>query len=125
MRFIFTFLIINGLYFNDAYAQDNLTAMDTATIVFVKKPFVKKNGTTTDQYEWYARLSIQDYFIKFCASDVSQKVFEHRMRSLDNDLIKSIKVSYEIKDGNWDQCDENEVQSRVGPYMILHKLFDQ
>ena len=87
----------------------------------VEKRFVKKNGEITDIKEFYLQMSIQDYFIKFCESKVTEEELRERLAK-DNSLIKSIPMEVEFKDGEWDRCGEEEVQSRIGAYVIVHKL---
>jgi hypothetical protein len=88
----------------------------------VRKKFVKKNGQTTDWEELYVRRSVQDYFIKFCESDVSREEMESHLAA-NNSPIKMLKLKVEFRTGEWDNCEEAlEVQSRVGDYIIIHSI---
>lgn len=88
----------------------------------VQKTFVKKNGERTDIKEWYIRRSIQDYFIKFCESEVSLEALENYLEETE-DPLNVAKLEVEFKDGEWDICDEKEeMQSRIGQYVIIHRI---
>jgi len=65
----------------------------------------------------YLRCSIQDYFIKFCESEVSRET----VAALES---KHITVKMDIRNGEWDSCghDEEAVQSRVGTYIAIQKI---
>lgn len=92
----------------------------TAPIVF--KNFTKKNAETTDILEMYLQRSTQDYYIKFCESIVTRKQLEERLSQVKG-AIKALKLEVEFREGNWDICDENELQqSRVGKYVIIHQI---
>lgn len=83
----------------------------------IEKEFVNKGGKMPGFKELYLRCSVQDYFIKFCESNVTKK-------DLEPYINKGISVEVEVKDGMWDHCSENlaEVQSRMGPYIIIKKI---
>lgn len=84
--------------------------------------FVQKNGVQTDRKEYYLELSVQDYFIKFCESQVSKEEVESYLAK-QNGTIKSIKVEMEYRNGLWDVCKGNEPeQSRSGPYVVLYQI---
>ena len=97
----------------------NKTASTTKTGILVEKNFVNKKGEVLDIKELYFRASIQDYYIKFCESEVSRA-----------DLIPfidtAISIEGEILEGLWDDCGETEeeVQSRTGLYIIITKLIN-
>lgn len=83
----------------------------------IEKEFVNKGGKMTGFKELYLRCSVQDYFIKLCESSVTKKELEPY-------IDKGISVEVEVKDGMWDHCSDNlaEVQSRMGPYIIIKKI---
>lgn len=83
----------------------------------IEKEFVNKGGKISGFKELYLRCSVQDYFIKLCASSVTKK-------DLEPFLNKGISVEVEVRDGMWDHCSDNlaEVQSRVGPYIIIKSI---
>ncbi|MEL6254558.1 MAG: hypothetical protein AAFR87_21290 [Bacteroidota bacterium] len=89
----------------------------------VKKTFVNKAGKVTDKKEFYIRRSIQDYFIKFCESEVSSEELREAWEK-ETGFIKTLRIEVEFKEGNWDDCEKEEVelQSRVGEYAVLHRL---
>ena len=88
------------------------------TAQIVRKSFMKKNGKKSSHTELYVRRSIQDYFIKFCESKVSREDIEKAIE----DHGETLSLEIEIKKGNWDICDEEQVQSRGGDYIVIHKI---
>jgi len=88
----------------------------------VSKNFVMKNGKATEHSEYYVQRSIQDYFIKFCEGNVTVAELEKHLKKQTGE-IKSLTLEIEIKDGMWDSCDnENLVQSRTGPYIVIYSI---
>ncbi len=88
----------------------------------VKKNFVNKAGKTTDHVEYYIRQSIQDYYIKFCESNVSIKELNEKLENIEGD-IKALQLEVEFREGEWDICDGNhEIQSRIGEYAVILKI---
>jgi len=95
------------------------------TAPIVLKSFSNKNGEPNEQKEYYLQASIQDYYIKFCESSISQKDLENHLSSLTG-LIKVVTLEIEYRDGFWDICNENmEKQSRSGKYIIIHRIINQ
>lgn len=80
----------------------------------IEKHFVNKAAKMQEWTELYLRCSMDDYFIKFCESNVSAK-------ELRPYVGEGIAVKMEIRQGLWDHCNENPAyaQSRGGPYAIL------
>jgi len=104
------------------YDTPNPLAYTTITAPIVKKNFVNKAGRTTDHVEYYIQRSIQDYYIKFCESNVSIKELNEKLESIDGD-IKALQLEVEFRNGEWDICDENhEAQSRIGEYAVILKI---
>lgn len=94
------------------------------TAPIVKKQFVNKAGRTTDNIEYYIQQSIQDYFIKFCESNVSIKELNEKLENIEGD-IKALQLEVEMRDGHWDICGGNhEIQSRIGEYMVILKVLE-
>ncbi|MFP5471703.1 MAG: hypothetical protein ACLGGV_08900 [Bacteroidia bacterium] len=92
------------------------------TAPLVKKNFVKKNGEEMPHTEWYVQRSIQDYFIKFCESDITRNQLEE---ALAKNSSQSLTMEVEFKDGSWDICDGNHIQqTRIGKYMVIHKIIE-
>lgn len=87
----------------------------------VKKEFINKKGVGTGVFEYYAQRSIQDYFIKFCESKISKKELEQALEA-EKGLLKTVRLEVEYKEGNWDQCGKELVQSRTGSYIIIHSI---
>ena len=105
-----------------AYDTPNPVAHSIITAPIVKKNFVNKAGRTTDHIEYYIRRSIQDYYIKFCESNVSIKELNEKLENIDGE-IKALKLEVEFRNGEWDICDGNhEVQSRIGEYAVILKI---
>lgn len=96
------------------------------TAPIVQKNFMKKNGQATDLVEYYLRQSIQDYFIKFCESQVSRTTLEAYLESQKEELIPTVTLEVEILEGYWDICPEDpvEMQSRIGKYVIIHRIVE-
>lgn len=93
----------------------------------LKKDFVKKNGVSTGHGELYFRMSVQDYFIKFCESNVERKDLEPYVQedSLETlSKIVTVTLEVEVRNGNWDICadDPQEMQSRIGSYIVVTKI---
>ncbi len=89
----------------------------TKSCLLIQKEFSSKSGKPSAFKEYYLRCSVDDYFIKFCESQVTPA-------DLAPYLDQGIKVEMELKEGLWDQCpgDESEVQSRSGTYAAVHKI---
>jgi hypothetical protein len=85
----------------------------------VEKSFLGKSRKSTGRKELYLRCSIQDYFIKFSESAVSKEdVLPYLNR------VITVKMTVEI--GEWDSCanDLHDMQSRVGNYVVIHKIIE-
>ena len=94
------------------------------TAPIVKKQFVNKASRTADHVEYYIQQSIQDYFIKFCESNVSIKELNEKLENIEGD-IKALQLEVEMREGDWDICDGNhEIQSRIGEYMVILKILE-
>lgn len=91
----------------------------------VKKPFINKGGKDLGYDEYYVQRSVQDYFIKFCESKVTKEELD---KALDEskELIKALTIQAEIREGEWDICpdDPEHMQSRIGKYMVIHKIVE-
>lgn len=105
----------------DSMENGNKKASDpnnpTYSGLIVEKEFYKKNGEPAGFTELYFRASIQDYFIKFCESEVTRK-------DLEPYIDQAITVKAEVNEGNWDICpsDTQEQQSRIGYYMMIKSV---
>ncbi len=116
---------------SDKHPKTKQTSSAGKTILtgpLVSKAFVLKNGKKTDKEELYLRASVQDYFIKFCESKVSQKELEKHLKTVTQtdpmgDKIVSLAVDI-INKGEWDNCEgaDMQVQSRIGTYIIIHSI---
>jgi len=87
----------------------------------VRSSFVTKSGEVTDIKEYYISRSIQNYFIKFCESSVTKEALLAALEK-QNGLIKSLTLEVEFRDGEWDRCGEEDVQSRIGEYVLVHRI---
>jgi len=88
----------------------------------VSKEMIRKNNKPGGFGELYYRLSVQDYFIKFCESAVSKKELELFVNT-DSSFV-SVTLEVEIREGNWDICKDDpiEMQSRIGKYIVVHRI---
>lgn len=95
------------------------------TAELVKKKFQNKVGSETGQEEWYMRMSVQDYYIKFCESDITSKQLEEALDQQDS-LIKSLTLKVDFREGEWDICDINSrAQSRIGRYVVVKEILEK
>jgi hypothetical protein len=103
----------------DSISLDKTTLLTSPIII---KNFVKKNGEVTTRKEFYVRSSIQDYYIKFCESNISRDELETHLSKITDDLpILTLEVTF--RDGLWDSCDAGqEQQSRTGTYLSIHRI---
>ena len=116
-----TFIIFLS-FINKSLAQTS-TKLITAPIV--KKGFVKKNGVVMDYKEYYIQGSVQDYFIKFCESDITSKELKEQLNKIDSE-IKTLILEVEFREGNWDICyDTENLESRVGEYIVIHRIIEK
>jgi hypothetical protein len=94
------------------------------TAPIVSKSLFKKNGVPTGGKEWYLQRSIQDYYIKFCESNIQREELEQHLAK-QTGLIQTLTLEVELREGHWDICDDNFMQqSRIGEYMIIHRIID-
>ena len=97
----------------------------------ISGPIILKNIENADakisnRQEYYIERSIQDYFIKFCESKVTKEQLQAYL-STKNQLIKSATLEIEYRDGEWDNCKDDDLkqQSRTGKYVIVHKIIGE
>ena len=124
LLFMLAFLVSCSPKEEAAKASKNKT-MDGEVISapIVSKPFVNKVGKASDFEEYYIQRSVQDYFIKFCESNVTKEELEKKLDEQGSSLIKSLTMEVEFREGEWDQCDEDyQVQSRIGKYVVILKI---
>ena len=106
----------------DENTQSNNTNSNKITVSgsIIKKEFLDKIGRPHGFDELYFRMSGNDYFIKFCESNVSREDLENYSAE------QSIALEVEIREGAWDICRRDllqvEPQSRIGPYVIIHQI---
>ena len=95
----------------------SLTNSKTTTCQLIEKEFINKGGKITEYKELYLRCSIQDYFIKICAGNVTKEQLTPYINS-------GIEVEMEIKEGMLDHCNDNleHVQSRTGTYVVIKRI---
>ncbi len=91
----------------------------TYTGQVIEKTGLNKAGKPLANDDLYLRLSMGDFFIKFCESSISRE-------DLKDKVDQYITVIGELKKGEWDSCpgDSQPVQSRVGEYFIITGLMD-
>lgn len=103
---------------SDALSNDGRVVISAPLVL---KPFRKKNDSLSELEEWYLQRSIQDYYIKFCESEVSRSELETYLKQ-EKDPLNTAKLEVEFREGEWDRCDETEVQSRVGAYVVIYQI---
>lgn len=93
------------------------------TAEIVAKKFHDKRGVQKDFDEYYIRMSVQDYFIKFCESNITRLDVEELLKNNDN-LIKTFTMEVDFRNGEWDLCEEDiPAQSRIGEYAVILKIY--
>jgi hypothetical protein len=102
----------------------NKTQLESrSSLEFVSKISNDAKGEKSIDEEWYVRLSVQDYFIKWCECGVTQKEVE-KLLAKQTGMIKTLEVDFEIKSGDWDNCDPNVIAtSRTGKYVIINNVY--
>ncbi len=119
-------IILLTLLFTSCADKVSKTAVDTRDFTkleftdlkgrLVREQFVNKaNKPIEGAYDYYLKTKNKKYFIKFCES----KVDKSDILSL---LNKDMEVSVYLTEGEWDRCDENEVQSRIGKYISIMEV---
>lgn len=99
------------------------TSYETITAPIVEKEFYNKAGKATGIMEYYVQRSVQDYYIKFCESEVDRKELEQALSKVEGP-IQQLTLTIEILEGEWDSCDGNPVQSRIGSYVVIKKIVE-
>ncbi|MDG1841341.1 MAG: hypothetical protein P8I93_03225 [Crocinitomicaceae bacterium] len=131
MKYLFYIPLLGLLFFNScAVKYNNLNKYATITEngqintgQIVSKALVTKGGKITESEDLYFRLSVQDYFIKFCESKVTIEEIKPYIQK-DNEL-KSVTLEIEIKEGEWDNCNvPGYVQSRTGRYVVIKRILN-
>lgn len=126
----FYFLLLVTIFLISCSTQKNVVekkqekkndSVQVINVPIVEKPFYNKVGKKMDFTEFYVQQSVQDYFIKFCESKVSREELEAALSKIESP-IKTLTVEVEFKEGLWDSCEDYEVQSRVGKYVVLHEI---
>lgn len=122
---VFISLFISTLCCCASYKEKNIenesSGGKTITAPIVEKHFYNKIGEKQDHTEFYIQQSIQDYFIKFCESEVTRKQLESALAKT-NSPIKTLTLKIEIREGRWDSCEDYPVQSRIGKYAVILEI---
>lgn len=104
---------------------DKLTAegYQIITCEVVEKAFINKIGQKGNRKEFYLRRSVQDYYIKFCESELSESEFRAAWER-ESGFLKTMRLEVEFREGEWDNCEESTgtIQSRIGTYAIVHNI---
>lgn len=120
--FVLTIILISGCSVQkkvvETSKEANTSSGKVISAPIVEKPFYNKIGERMDYTEFYVQQSQQDFFIKFCESNVTSKQLEAALNQIESP-IKTLTMKVEFREGNWDSCGEYEVQSRVGRYVVL------
>ena len=96
--------------------------------LLVKKAFIMKNGKSPGFKEYYFRTSIQDYYIKFCESEIGKKELDkYSEQNSEQSIMGDIPITFELKivnNGLWDICEEDSQhqQSRMGDYVVIYRV---
>lgn len=98
---------------------------DTISAPVVRKASMNKAGKSMGADDFYVQRSVQDYFIKFCEGNVSKDILERKLAE-QKGLIKSLKMVVSFREGEWDSCpgQDEQVQSRIGNYIIIHEILE-
>jgi hypothetical protein len=127
---LFSFYACNNKHLANKDKHESIAEKTEGTMIvtapLVKKAFVNKGGETGKFQEWYVRLSSDDYFIKFCESKLSRADLEKEIESQSDEMIISLSMEIELREGEWDICDETEmIQSRVGKYAVIYRIIKE
>lgn len=97
------------------YSTSQEFSSDKATIV--KEQFINKGGKATNQVVYYHKDGKEQYFIKFCESNLTRK-------SVDKFIDEKFHVAYKLTEGLWDICEDDPAyaQSRTGKYVVIRKI---
>lgn len=108
------------LFSISSFAQEKDSSVAYFSCQIIEKPFIIKNGIESDKMELYLRCSMDDFFIKFCESEVTRE-------SIEAYLDKGIMVDVEIREGSWDICEDDyeHAQSRIGHYALIHHILER
>lgn len=89
----------------------------------VEKQRVIKNEPQSET-DYFLERSIQDYFIKFCESNVSRADLENYLKR-QKASFKILHAEIEYREGEWDSCTEQVKEaSRMGAYIIINRLIE-
>lgn len=123
--FVLTILVISECSTQKVEVEASIGANNGSEKVIsapiIEKPFYNKVGQRMDHTEFYVQQSQQDFFIKFCESNVTRKQLEAALNQIDSP-IKTLTMKVEFREGNWDSCGDYELQSRVGRYVVLQGI---
>ncbi len=103
--------------------RNKQSSPDGKTILYaeiVQHEFTTKGARGTGIMEYYLRCSVQDYFIKFCESAVTETEIATYFNA--ERMMNPITIEAEIRDGSWDMCDDVQVQSRTGEYVVIKAI---
>ena len=110
---------------NDEIPNNNTRIVRGA---IVTREFVDKAGRPRGVSELYFQIAGDDYFIKFCESNVSRDELERyldRLAAFNPAGDNAISLEIEIRRGLWICHDGLELlQSRVGRYVVIHGIVE-
>ena len=131
MKYLFSILLLGLLFFNSCAVKNNtLNKFENITEngqvktgQIVSKAFVNKGGVVTESEDLYLRLSLQDYFIKFCESEVNIEEIKPYIQK--ENEIKNVTLEIQILEGEWDNCNvPGYFQSRTGSYVVIKRIIN-
>jgi hypothetical protein len=131
---LLTFLLLSILFSCGSSGKiENVKSSEEAKNMIGKSYFITARiaektriikGETQAKSNFFLERSIQDYFIKFCESNVSRAELESYMEN-QRASIKILHAEVEYREGEWDRCEEmGKVATRKGAYIIILRLLE-
>lgn len=115
-------LLFGLIFLSRCNLNDSITEITKVKCQVIEKKFLDKQGNSTDKSgnhygkDIYIRLDENDYFIKFCESQVK---YEEIIKLVNKEVFLELR----FLEGDWDICFEsNQVQSRIGKYVTINKV---
>ncbi|MEM9542024.1 MAG: hypothetical protein AAGA60_21325 [Cyanobacteria bacterium P01_E01_bin.42] len=114
----------------EAIAVENNEIPENSAVIIrgaiVEREFVDKAGRPRGFSELYFRIAGDNYFIKFCESNVSRDELERHLDRLATSNLagdNEIALEVEIREGLWICYSGGPIpQSRIGRYVIIHRI---
>ncbi len=112
-KFLFTSILLLGLSLGThVWSLEELLVKGKIT----QTPFINQNGKKIpDIFDYSFNFGKEDYHIKLITSRVSEKEIQKY-------LNKNITAKIIKREGLWDTKDDEEAQSRTGPYVEILEI---